>query len=127
MLKNWNHPEKPEKEELKQRLDAAKEKLETQQMLLKDKKLPVLVLIEGWGAAGKGSAIGTALASLIIGLMRFGMPLCFKVNTQYLDIPIGILLIVVVVGRAAANHPKTAALFAKLKRKKERPAVKTAK
>ena len=27
MLKNWNHPEKPEKEELKQRLDAAKEKL----------------------------------------------------------------------------------------------------
>ncbi len=76
---------------------------------------------------GKGSAIGTALASLIIGLMRFGMPLCFKVNTQYLDIPIGILLIVVVVGRAAANHPKTAALFAKLKRKKERPAVKTAK
>ena len=84
---------------------------------------------EDWGITVdyQGSAIGTALASLIIGLMRIGMPLCFKVNTQYLDIPIGILLIVVVVGRAAANHPKTAALFAKLKRQKERPAVKTAK
>ena len=64
MLKNWNHPEKPEKEELKQRLDAAKEKLETQQMLLKDKKLPVLVLIEGWGAAGKGSAIGQIIKNI---------------------------------------------------------------
>ena len=64
MLKNWNHPEKPEKEELKQRLDAAKEKLETQQMLLKDKKLPVLVLIEGWGAAGKGSAIGQIIRNI---------------------------------------------------------------
>ena len=76
---------------------------------------------------GKGSAIGTALASLIIGLMRFGMPLCFKVNTQYLDIPIGILLIVVVVGRAAASHPKTAALLARLKKKKAQPAAKAAK
>ena len=64
MLKNWNHPEKPEKEEIKQRLDAAKEKLETQQMLLKDKKLPVLVLIEGWGAAGKGSAIGQIIKNI---------------------------------------------------------------
>ena len=76
---------------------------------------------------GKGSAIGTALASLIIGLMRFGMPLCFKVNTQYLDIPIGILLIVVVVGRAAASHPKTAALLTRLKKKKAQPAAKAAK
>lgn len=54
MLKNWIRPEKPEGDELKQRLKAAQEKLESQQMKLKDRKLPVLVLIEGWGAAGKG-------------------------------------------------------------------------
>ncbi len=66
---------------------------------------------------GKGSVIGTALASIIIGIMRFGMPLCFDVNTQYLDIPIGILLIVVVVGRAMVNKPRTAAILAGLKNK----------
>ena len=58
VLKNWVKPQRPEKEELKPRLKAAQEKLAAQQMLLKDKKLPVLVLIEGWGAAGKGSTIG---------------------------------------------------------------------
>ena len=64
MLKNWNHPEKPGKEELKVRLKAAQEKLETQQMKLKDRKLPVLVLIEGWGASGKGSAIGRIIRNI---------------------------------------------------------------
>lgn len=66
---------------------------------------------------GKGSAIGTALASLVIGILRFGLPLCFKVNTQYLDIPVGVLLIVVVVGRAIVERPQTAALFKKLTQK----------
>lgn len=47
MLKNWIRPEKPDSEELKQRLKVAEEKLATQQMKLKEKKLPVLVLIEG--------------------------------------------------------------------------------
>ncbi|MDE7198722.1 MAG: ABC transporter permease [Lachnospiraceae bacterium] len=60
---------------------------------------------------GKGSVIGTALASLVIGILRFGLPLCFKVNTQYLDVPVGLLLIVVVVGRAIASSPKTAVFF----------------
>ena len=58
MLKHWIRPDKPDKEELKSRLKAAGERLEAQQLRLKDKKLPVLVLIEGWGAAGKGSTIG---------------------------------------------------------------------
>lgn len=64
MLKAWNRPEKPEQEELKRRLKAAQEKLGLQQMQLKDKKLPVLVLIEGWGAAGKGSAIGQIIKNI---------------------------------------------------------------
>lgn len=64
MLKNWNHTEKPNPEELKRRLKAAQEKLSVQQMQLKEKKLPVLVLIEGWGAAGKGSAIGQIIKNI---------------------------------------------------------------
>lgn len=67
---------------------------------------------------GKGSVIGTALASLVIGILRFGLPLCFKVNTQYLDIPVGVLLLVVVIGRAIVSRPETAAFFKKLKKEK---------
>ena len=52
---------------------------------------------------GKGSIIGTALASFLIAFLRFGLPLCFKVSTQYLDIPVGILLVAVIVGRSAAG------------------------
>ena len=65
---------------------------------------------------GKGNVIGTALASMVIGLLRFGLPLCFKIGTQYLDIPVGILLLVVVLGRAAANHPRIINLRARLKK-----------
>lgn len=67
---------------------------------------------------GKGNVIGTALASLIIGLLRFGLPLCFKIGTQYLDIPVGIVLLVVVIGRAAAGHPRIVNLKAKMKQSK---------
>ena len=66
---------------------------------------------------GSGSIMGTVLASLIIGLLRFGMPLCFKINTQYLDIPIGVLLLVVVLGRGAASNPKVTAMVRKLLKK----------
>lgn len=72
---------------------------------------------------GKGSILGTALAAIAIGLLRFGMPLCFKINTQYLDIPIGVLLVVVVVGRSLAGNPVITARVAKWKSglKKSRP------
>ncbi len=66
---------------------------------------------------GKGSIIGTALASMIIGLLRFGLPLCFKIGTQYLDIPVGLLLLAVVVGRAFVGKPVVQNALAKLKRK----------
>ncbi len=65
---------------------------------------------------GKGSVIGTALAALVIGILRFGLSLCFRVNTQYLDIPVGVLLLVVVIGRAIVSRPETAAFFKKLKK-----------
>lgn len=65
---------------------------------------------------GKGSIIGTALASFAIAFLKFGLPLCFKVGTQYLNIPVGILLVAVIVGRSAASNtgfvPMLRALFA---------------
>ena len=64
MLKNWIRPEKPDGEEIKQRLKAAQEKLEEQQMKLKERKLPVLLLIEASGAAGKGSSIGQIIRNI---------------------------------------------------------------
>lgn len=62
---------------------------------------------------GKGSVLGTALAAVVIGVLRFGLPLCFKVSQQYLDIPVGLILLIVVIGRSLANNPKIIAKFAK--------------
>ena len=77
MLKNWSKLEKPESEELDARLEAAKEKLNVLQMQIKDRKLPVLVLFEGWGTAGKGSTLGKIITNID--------PRFFKVATM--DIP----------------------------------------
>ena len=49
MLQEWKAMEKPEEEEIRVRLAAAKEKLAKQQLLIKEQKIPVLVLMEGWG------------------------------------------------------------------------------
>ena len=67
---------------------------------------------------GKGSIIGTALASMAIALMRFGLPLCFNISTQYLDIPVGILLVVVIVARSAASGGSIKSWLKSLRRKK---------
>lgn len=64
MLKNRILGEKPEEEDLKERLKAAREKLAVQQMQMKDHKLPVIVLMEGWGTAGKGSIIGKVINNI---------------------------------------------------------------
>lgn len=64
MLKNWNKEEIPQEEELKERLKRAREKLYELQMKIKEHKLPVFVLFEGWGAAGKGSTIGKVIKNI---------------------------------------------------------------
>ena len=46
MLKEWEKSEKPSEEEIKARLEAVKEKLARQQLLIKEKKVPVLVVLE---------------------------------------------------------------------------------
>ena len=46
MLREWKEPVRPGEEELKMRLAAAREKLAAQQLLIKEQKVPVLVLLE---------------------------------------------------------------------------------
>ena len=74
MLKDWKQERIPGEEELDVRLEAAKLRLMEKQMLMKEKKLPVIVLFEGWGAAGKGSVIGRVIKNLD--------PRFFKVETM---------------------------------------------
>ncbi|MDD3368717.1 MAG: ABC transporter permease [Lachnospiraceae bacterium] len=67
---------------------------------------------------GKGSIIGTALASIVICILRYGLPLCFGISTQNLDLPVGVMLIVVVVGREIGHNQQIQMLFKRLKAKK---------
>ncbi len=55
---------------------------------------------------GKGSIPGTALAAIIICILRYGLPLCFGISNQNLDLPIGIMLVVVVALRAVLETRK---------------------
>lgn len=64
MLRQWSGTQKPSDEALAERLNKARELLAKQQMLVKEMKLPVLVLVEGWGTSGKGSCIGKIIKGL---------------------------------------------------------------
>ena len=64
MLKNWNPAEVPSSEEIKDRLKKSRDRLYELQMKIKEHKLPVLVLFEGWGASGKGSTIGKIIKNI---------------------------------------------------------------
>ena len=64
---------------------------------------------------GKGSILGTVLASLMICIMRYGLPLCFGIKTQSLDLPIGIMLLIVVIGRELAKNKLILQLFKRRK------------
>lgn len=64
MIDNYNAMPKPSSEEIKERLDAAHARLFAQQLQMKDSKLPVFVLFEGWGAAGKGTVLGKVISTL---------------------------------------------------------------
>ena len=74
MLKDFVKAQEPEEEELQRELKEAQEKLAGYQMQIKNAKLPVMVIFEGWGAAGKGSVIGRVIKSID--------PRFFKVRTM---------------------------------------------
>lgn len=63
--------------------------------------LPIITAVVLGGTAitgGKGSVIGTALASVIVGIMRFGLQMA-GLSSQYISVAIGLLLIVAVAMR----------------------------
>ena len=64
MLKEFVKAVKPEKETLREQLAAEREKLASYQMQIKEAKLPVMVVFEGWGAAGKGSVMGEVIQNI---------------------------------------------------------------
>ena len=64
MLEDYVRPIMPGGEELSAALKAEQEKLAASQMKIKEAKLPVMVIFEGWGAAGKGSVIGRVIRNI---------------------------------------------------------------
>lgn len=71
-----------------------------------DLTLPIITAVVLGGTSiygGKGNVFGTALAALIIGFMKFGLTLV-GINSQYQDIPVGILLILALVINFFINH-----------------------
>lgn len=74
----------------------------------KELTLPIITAIVLGGTSntgGKGNVVGTALAAVVIGIMRFGLSMN-GVDTQYLDIPVGLLLIASLVIRTFMNRSK---------------------
>ncbi|OUP12895.1 polyphosphate:AMP phosphotransferase [Anaeromassilibacillus sp. An200] len=64
MLKEFPLGREIERPSAESAIESFREKLSAQQLLLKEKKLPVILLIEGWGASGKGSLIGRLIRYL---------------------------------------------------------------
>ena len=56
--KTWKH------DDLQARLEKARAHLFALQMPIKEKRLPVIVTFDGWGAAGKGSVLGKVIKNL---------------------------------------------------------------
>lgn len=70
--------------------------------------LPIITAVVLGGTAitgGKGGVIGTALASVIVGIMKFGLQMA-NVDSQYISVAIGILLIVAVAMRSVSFREK---------------------
>ena len=64
MLKEFVKSEIPEEEVLKEKLKEERLRLGASQMKIKEAGLPVMVLFEGWNAAGKGAVIGKVIRNI---------------------------------------------------------------
>ena len=56
--------DKEKKNNAKDEIKALRGRLLAQQQLLREKKLPVVVLVEGWATAGKGSLINELISEI---------------------------------------------------------------
>lgn len=64
MLKDFEKGKPEKKEAVSRQIRELRGRLAGQQQLIREKKLPVLVLIEGWAAAGKGSLIKEIISEI---------------------------------------------------------------
>ncbi|MBR1780879.1 MAG: phosphate--AMP phosphotransferase, partial [Oscillospiraceae bacterium] len=64
MLEHFEKAKSPDKGELKAEIKALRARLLGQQQLIREKKLPVIVLVEGWAAAGKGGLINELISEI---------------------------------------------------------------
>ncbi|MCR4805207.1 MAG: polyphosphate:AMP phosphotransferase [Clostridia bacterium] len=64
MLKDFVKALPPEADQLSSEVKKEQEKLFASQMKIKEAKLPVMVIFEGWGAAGKGSVISRVIKNI---------------------------------------------------------------
>ena len=78
MLKDWTfHEESHDSGEYKRKLKAMRQALSALQQPIKEAKLPVIVMVEGWGAAGKGTTIHSLIRELdprFFKVLSVGMP-----------------------------------------------------
>ncbi|BDF33713.1 MULTISPECIES: ABC transporter permease [Extibacter] len=82
--------------------------------------LPIITAVVLGGTSnlgGKGGVVGTALAACVIGILKFGLNMS-GMASQYLDIPVGILLIIVLAFRMTGSGNKK--LLARLKKNRSR-------
>jgi len=63
-VKEFELMKKPDGKEVKERLKTQKDELFAGQMKIKEKKLPVLIIIEGWGTSGKGTLISNIIKNI---------------------------------------------------------------
>jgi len=64
MLKDFERSKPEDREALNAEIKALRETLVASQQKIRDRKLPILVLIEGWAAAGKGSLIKELISEI---------------------------------------------------------------
>ena len=64
MLKEFKGSKDEDSAALKAEIKALRERLLAQQQLVRDQKLPIIVLVEGWAAAGKGSLINELISEI---------------------------------------------------------------
>ncbi len=64
MLKDFERNKPEEKESLNSEIKALREELTGRLQTMRERKLPVLVLLEGWAAAGKGSLIKELISEI---------------------------------------------------------------
>lgn len=77
-----------------------------------DLTMPIITAVVLGGTStlgGKGGVVGSALAAVVIGIMRFGLSMNGMAN-QYLDIPVGIMLVLVVAGSCISKNQKISSI-----------------